>query len=106
MKVTVKKVDVKKGKFGNGETYLFTNVFVFLDDGKSADYVTIDSKVCHPDKIKVGMKADLRVSINNSGRATYFEPLGIQDESPNGVMELPGDAEIDVATGEVKENKK
>ena len=109
MKVLVKKVDVKKGNSRvSGEPYLFTNAFVVFDDNKTADYVTIDSDVCHPDKIKPGMKAELYFSQSNNKRVTFFEPMGSKDEAAaEGYTEVnAADFDLDPSTGEMKEKNK
>lgn len=110
MKVLVKKVEVKRGNSRvSGEPYLFTNAFVVFDDNKTADYVTIDSEVCHPDKIKPGMKAELYFSQANQKRVTYFEPMGAKDEAQpeGGYTEVnAADYDLDPATGEMVEKNK
>ena len=109
MKVLVKKVDIKKGNSKmTGEPYLFTNAFVVFDDNKIADYVTIDSDVCHPDKIKPGTKAELYFSQSNHKRVTFFEPIGAKDEQqPEGYTNMdPSQFDVDSLTGEAKEKNK
>ena len=107
MKVLVKKVEVKKGlSRSSGEPYLFTSAFIVFEDNKTADYVTIDSEVCHPDKIKPGMKAELYFSQANNKRVTFFEPFGgAKDElQPEGYTEVNASYfNIDPATGEAVE---
>ena len=76
MKVLIKKVDVVKGTNAKGEAYLFSNVLVVFDE-KTADYVTVDSSICHPDKIKPGMKAEIYCPFGNMKRASIFEPTKI-----------------------------
>ena len=114
MKVIVRKVDVKQGiNTKTGEPFLFTNAFVIFDGGQFADFITIDSKVCHPDVIKPGMKAEVYFSQSNKTRATFFEPLGVKNEAQaqeapeGGYSEVsPEDYNIDSLTGEAVEKIK
>ena len=103
MKVLVKKVDIVKGTNAKGEPYLFSNVLVVFND-TNADYVTVDSSVCHPDKIKAGMRAEMYCPNGNLKRASIFEPLGAKNEAqPNGgYTEVnAADYDLDPATGEL-----
>lgn len=112
MKVIVRKVDIKSGvNSKTGEPFLFTNAFVIFDGGQYADYITIDSKVCHPDNVKVGMKAEVYFSQSNKTRATFFEPIGAKNEEkpaevPGGyTVPNPADLDLDPFTGEVTEKQ-
>lgn len=115
MKVLIRKVDVKKGiNPKTNEAFLFSNVFAIFEGGQIADYITVDSKVCHPDNIRPGMKAEVYVSQSNKSRATFFEPIGVKSEAQaqeapeGGYSEVsPEDYNIDSLTGEaVEKNKK
>lgn len=113
MKVLVKNVKVIKGKNAKGEEYAFASVLVMHDDGKTADWVNVDSSVCRPENIKVGMKFDLWTPMGNNNRATVFDPIGLKHESqagkiPGGYTEVnPADYDLDPETGEmVNKNKK
>lgn len=115
MKVLIRKVDIKKGINPNtNEAFLFSNVFVIFEGGQIADYITVDSKVCHPDNIKPGMKAEVYVSQSNKSRATFFEPIGVKSEAQaqkapeGGYTEVnAADYDLDPSTGEmVEKNKK
>ena len=116
MLVTVRKAEIKKGNDKNGNAYLFTNAFVVFDDKITAANVTIDNSICHPDKIKPGVRAELFVSQTNRSRATIFDIVGAKDET-SGVKasEDPfesydevsaDDFDIDASTGEAKEKNK
>ncbi len=113
MKVIVRKVDVKSGiNTKTGEAFLFTNAFVIFEGGQFADHITIDSKVCDPNIIKPGMKAEVYFSQTNKTRATFFEPIGVKSEEkpaeiPGGYTEVnPADYELDPGTGEMVEKNK
>ena len=113
MKVTVKNVRVIKGKNAKGEEYAFASVLVMNEDGKTADWVNVDSSVCPPENIKAGMKFDLYTPSDNKNRATVFDPIGLKNEvqvqeaPEGGYSEVsPEDYNIDSLTGEVKEKNK
>ena len=110
MNVTVRKAEIKKGVDKNGKDYLFTSAFVVFDDKITAANVTIDHTVCHPDKIKPGVRAELYTSPGNKNRATIFDVLGPKEEAssdPFGYEECSSeDFDIDVATGEATEKDK
>lgn len=108
MKVLVKKVDVVKGTNAKGEAYLFANVLVVFNE-TNADYVTVDSSVCHPDKIKAGMKAEMFCPNGNLKRASIFEPIVPKSEAQpqGGYTEVnAADYELDPKTGEMVEKTK
>ena len=112
MKVIVRKVDVKSGiNTKTGEAFLFTNAFVIFEGGQFADHITIDSKVCDPNIIKPGMKAEVYFSQTNKTRATFFEPIGVKSEEkpaevPGGyTVPNPADLDLDPFTGEVTEKQ-
>lgn len=110
MIVTVRKAEIRNGVDKNGKEYLFTNAFVVYDDKITASSITIDHSVCHPDKIKPGVRAELYVSPINKNRATIFDVLGLKEEAstdPFGFEEAnPEDFDIDASTGEAKEKNK
>lgn len=110
MNVTVRKAEIKKGTDKNGKDYLFTSAFVVFDDKITAANVTIDHTVCHPDKIKPGVRAELYTSPGNKNRATIFDILGVKEEAsadPFGVEDVnPENFDIDTLTGEAVEKNK